>query len=79
MEVFQVIEFFQSLVDYIRLFVNFLITMFHNLMTLLNYVPRSLTTLARVLGMLPPFLTVPILGIIGISVTITVINLFKGD
>lgn len=68
------IDFLESLVHYIQIFVDFLVAMITNLVQLIGYVPRAFATLTEVFAMLPPFLTVPIMAVVALSVIISLLN-----
>lgn len=79
MEVFcEMIEFFKSLATYIEVIVDFVISFFTNLITLISYIPKSLMALTSAFTFLPPFFTVPLLAIISVSVLIAILNKLGG-
>lgn len=68
------IEFFQGIAGFIETIVNFVVTLFQNLIFVITAVPRALISITAVLGYFPAFITVPILAIISISIVMAIIN-----
>lgn len=68
------IEFFQSIANYIEIIVNYVISFFTNLIQLLLSIPKVFISLATVLNFLPPFIAVPMAAFIGFSVIVAVLN-----
>lgn len=70
------IEFFQSIFNYISVIVDFVVSFFTNLLNVMSYVPRSLVALGQCFGLLPAFITVPLFAVISISLIINILNLW---
>lgn len=68
------IDFFKGLFSYIEIAVNFISSMLENLLMLVINIPRAFTALSSAFAMLPPFIIIPIMGVIGVSVIVTVLN-----
>ncbi len=68
------IEFFQGIAGFIETVVNFVITLFQNLIFVITSVPKALVAITSVLAYFPSFITVPILAIISISIILAIIN-----
>lgn len=79
MEVFyEMIQFFQSIAGFIETIVNFVLSFFMNLILLLGMIPKTLAAITAVLGLFPPFITVPIIALLSLSLVISIISMFKG-
>lgn len=68
------IDFFKGLVNFISVTVDFFVAMITNLIHLLGDIPKVMTSMTAVFSLLPPFLTVPLLALISVSVLVTVLN-----
>lgn len=72
------LEFFTKIGDLISIAIGFIINMFKSLMQLLIIVPKTYAAIVETLGLFPPFITVPIIGVLSIALIIAVINKFAG-
>lgn len=72
------LEFFEKIGDFISIAVEFFINMLKSLLQLLLIVPKSFAAISQVLSLFPPFLTVPIIGVLSVALIIAVINKFAG-
>lgn len=72
------LEFFSKIGDLISIAIEFIINMLKSLLQLLIMVPKSYAAIVEVLALFPPFITVPIIGILGLALIIAIINKFSG-
>lgn len=72
------LEFFSKIGELISIAIGFIINMFKSLLQLLIIVPKTYSAIIEVLTFFPPFITVPIIGVLGIALIIAIINKFAG-
>lgn len=72
------LEFFTKIGDLISTAIDFIINMIKSLLQLLMIVPKVFGAVIKVLALFPPFLTVPIIGVLSIALIIAIINKFAG-
>ncbi len=72
------LEFFGKVGDLISIAINFIVNMIKSLVQLTIMVPRAFAAIVETLGLFPPFITVPIIAFLGITLTIAIINRFSG-
>ena len=72
------LEFFSKIGDLISIAVNFIINMLKSLLQLLLLVPKVFAAIIKTLALFPPFITVPIISMLGIALIIAIINKFSG-
>lgn len=68
------IEFFQSVAGFIETFVNYVISFFRNLILLITMIPRALTAINAVLVLFPPFIIVPLIAIMFLSLVVAIMS-----
>lgn len=68
------IEFFQSIAGFIETGVNYVISFFRSLILLITMLSESLVAVTAVLNLFPPFITVPIVVLIFLSLIIATLN-----
>jgi len=73
-----VLEFFGKIAEYISIAVEFIINMLKSLLQLLLIVPKTYAAIVEVLALFPPFITVPIIGLLSLALIIAIINKFGG-
>ncbi len=67
-------SFFQSIANFITTIVNYVISMFTSLIVVIMRVVQALAYLVMVVGLLPSYLKVFVLAMIGVSAILFVIN-----
>lgn len=72
------IQFFQSIAGFIETIVSFVVSLFMNLIMLITMIPKTLAAITAVLGLFPPFITVPIIALLSLSLVITILSKFGG-
>lgn len=72
------LEFFGKIAEYISIAVEFIINMLKSLLQLLLIVPKTYAAIVEVLALFPPFITVPIIGLLSLALIIAIINKFGG-
>lgn len=68
------IQFFQSIAGFIETVVNYVVSFFRNLILLITMVPKTLVAISAVLNLFPPFIIVPIMALIFLSLIIAILN-----
>lgn len=72
------IEFFTKIGDIISTVIDFIVNTFKSLIQLITIVPKTFAAIVETLALFPPFITVPIIGVLSISLIIAIINKFSG-
>lgn len=68
------IEFFQSIAGFIETIVNYVVSFFHNLILLITMIPRAIVAVSAVLNYFPPFIVVPVMALMFLSLIIAILN-----
>lgn len=68
------IEFFQSIAGFIDTIVSYVVSFFRNLILLITMIPKSIVAVSAVLNYFPPFIVVPIVALMFLSLVIAVLN-----
>lgn len=69
-------EFFMKIGNLIEMVINFVITMIESLIQLFIMVPKSYAAIVEVLGLMPPFIVVPIYAVLGFAMIIVIVSKF---
>lgn len=72
------LEFFSKVGDLISIAIDFVVNMVKSLVQLTIMVPRAWTAIVETLGLFPPFITIPVIAFLGLTLTIAIINKFSG-
>lgn len=68
------IQFFQSIAGFIETVVDYVVSFFRNLILLITMIPKALVAVSAVLNLFPPFIVVPIVALIFLSLIIAILN-----
>lgn len=72
------IEFFSKIADLLSTIIAFAVNTIKSLIQLSLMIPKAFTTIIEVLGLFPPFITVPLIGVLGLALILAIINHFSG-
>lgn len=72
------LEFFSKIADILSTIIEFIVNMIKSLIQLMMMVPKTYAAIVEVFALFPPFITVPIIGILGLALIIAIINKFSG-
>lgn len=68
------IEFFTKIAGFIETIVNYVVGFFRNLILLITMIPKTLVAISSVLNLFPPFIIVPIMALLLLSLIIAILN-----
>lgn len=68
------IEFFQSIANFIETIVDYVVSFFRNLILLITMIPKAIVAVSAVLQYFPPFIVVPIVALMFLSLIIAILN-----
>lgn len=68
------LEFLEGLVGFFQTAINFIVSLFQNLLYAISSIPKAFMAISNVLSFFPAFLTVPLFAVLGIVIIFTIIN-----
>ena len=70
------IQFFQNILNLLSILVNFIISMFADLMYLISLAPKIFGAVTSLFSTLPPYFSTPFMALFGVSFVVTIFHLW---
>lgn len=68
------IDFFERIINFMESMIDFIVSLIKNLYALIVSVPKALVAISSTLNLLPPFITVPLMVFVSLSLIIAILN-----